>query len=61
MLREVGMDPGSLEREARDATRIGREEIAEVGVANGAVVTPERLPGGAVAERVGHGRRAAGS
>ena len=43
-----------LEREPLDAIGVRREQLAQVKVANRRVVTAERLPGGAVAERVGH-------
>jgi hypothetical protein len=38
VLRQVGVDPGRLEREALGATRVGGEQVAQTEVADGAVV-----------------------
>ena len=60
VLREVGVDPGGLERQPFDAPGVAREELAQVKAADGLVVPVERLPGGGVRERSGHVVGAAG-
>ena len=54
VLREVGVDPRRLERQAIDAARVFGEEIAQVPFANGGVVPVERLPRRAGGDGVGH-------
>ena len=54
VLREIGVDPGGLEREALDPSRVGGEELAQVAVAHVGVMTDELPPGVAVDEGLGH-------